>query len=150
MTACARAVRDKGGQPVNLGFIPSPAVASYGFGRSIPTLMVTGSHIPDDRNGIKFNLPNGEILKHDEERIRTQTIARPEGLFDAAGLFELGADAGARPSADDRLALGNLAAESFENVGSWFGHRGLRVRERVGLHGFSPSRSTSNGTERGT
>lgn len=87
MTACARAVRDKGGRPLNLGFIPSPAVANYGFGQSIPTLMVTGSHIPDDRNGIKFNLPDGEILKHDEERIRTQTIVRPEGLFDAAGVF---------------------------------------------------------------
>ncbi|MCB0384946.1 MAG: hypothetical protein KDD43_06105, partial [Bdellovibrionales bacterium] len=30
------------------------------------TIMVTGSHIPDDRNGIKFNLSDGEILKHDE------------------------------------------------------------------------------------
>jgi phosphomannomutase len=66
LTACARAVRDKGGHPVNLGYIPSPAVAAYGFGLSIPTLMVTGSHIPDDRNGIKFNLPAGEILKYDE------------------------------------------------------------------------------------
>lgn len=87
MIACARAVRDKGGRPLNLGFIPSPAVANYGFGRAIPTLMVTGSHIPDDRNGIKFNLPTGEILKPDEEGIRAQTIARPEGLFDAAGVF---------------------------------------------------------------
>ena len=87
LTACARAVHDKGGQPVNLGYIPSPAVAAYGFGLSIPTLMVTGSHIPDDRNGIKFNLPAGEILKYDEERIRTQSVARPEGLFDANGAF---------------------------------------------------------------
>jgi phosphomannomutase len=87
LTACARAVRDKGGLPINLGHIPSPAVAAYGFGLSLPTLMVTGSHIPDDRNGIKFNLPNGEILKCDEERIRAQTITRPEGLFDADGAF---------------------------------------------------------------
>lgn len=87
MTACARAVRDKGGQPLNLGHIPSPAVAAYGFGRRIPTLMVTGSHIPDDRNGIKFNLPTGEILKPDEDGIRAQTVTRPEGLFDADGAF---------------------------------------------------------------
>ncbi|MTW19512.1 phosphomannomutase [Allochromatium palmeri] len=90
MIACARAVRDKGGKPINLGYIPSPAVAAYGFGLSIPTLMVTGSHIPDDRNGIKFNLPNGEILKPDEAGIRAQTIARPEGLFDADGAFIAG------------------------------------------------------------
>jgi phosphomannomutase len=25
--------------------------------------MVTGSHIPDDRNGIKFYRPHGEVLK---------------------------------------------------------------------------------------
>ncbi|QGU33320.1 phosphomannomutase [Thermochromatium tepidum] len=87
MVACARAVRDQGGQPINLGLIPSPAVAGYGLGRSIPTLMVTGSHIPADRNGIKFNLPSGEILKPDEEGIRAQTVVRPEGLFDADGAF---------------------------------------------------------------
>jgi len=31
--------------------------------------MVTGSHIPDDRNGIKFNMPWGEVLKADEAEI---------------------------------------------------------------------------------
>lgn len=28
--------------------------------------MITGSHIPADRNGIKFYLPDGEIAKEDE------------------------------------------------------------------------------------
>jgi phosphomannomutase len=102
MTACARAVRDKGGRPVNLGFIPSPAVAAYGFGRSIPTLMVTGSHIPDDRNGIKFNLPTGEILKRDEEGIRAQSVVRPEGLFDADGAFSQDQSEGL-PAPDDSV-----------------------------------------------
>jgi len=100
MTACARAVRDKGGRPIDLGFIPSPAVAAYGFERSIPTLMVTGSHIPDDRNGIKFNLPTGEILKPDEAGIRAQSIVRPEGLFDAGGTF-IQDQSGVRPASDD-------------------------------------------------
>ena len=31
--------------------------------------MVTGSHIPDDQNGIKFNKPDGEVLKSDEKGI---------------------------------------------------------------------------------
>ncbi|MBK1718947.1 phosphomannomutase [Thiocystis violacea] len=87
MTACARAVLDRGGRPLNLGPIPSPAVAAHGLAHGIPTLMVTGSHIPDDRNGIKFNLPTGEILKRDEEGIRAQRVERPAGLFDAAGAF---------------------------------------------------------------
>lgn len=87
MTACARAVLDMGCRPLSCGFIPSPALAAYGMAHGIPTLMVTGSHIPDDRNGIKFNLPTGEILKRDEAGIRAQEVARPSGVFDAAGRF---------------------------------------------------------------
>jgi phosphomannomutase len=49
--------------------------------------MVTGSHIPEDRNGIKFNTRNGEILKSDEEGIRKQTVDLPGGLFDEGGMF---------------------------------------------------------------
>jgi phosphomannomutase len=36
--------------------------------------MVTGSHIPDDRNGIKFNMPWGEVLKQDEKSITENYI----------------------------------------------------------------------------
>ncbi len=74
MTACAAAVRAAGCRPRNLGRIPTPALAAYGIARGMPTLMVTGSHIPDDRNGIKFNLPTGEILKADEHGIRAQAV----------------------------------------------------------------------------
>jgi phosphomannomutase len=87
LSACARAVADLGYRPVNLGRIPSPALAAFGIARGIPGLMVTGSHIPDDRNGIKFNLPGGEILKRDEAAIREQEVAPPAGLFDAEGAF---------------------------------------------------------------
>ena len=66
MAACAAAVRHMGGTVDDCGFVPSPAVAAYGFARGIPSLMVTGSHIPDDRNGIKFNRTDGEVLKPDE------------------------------------------------------------------------------------
>lgn len=85
--ACAKAVSDSGCRPVYLGRIPTPAVAAYGIAQGWPTMMVTGSHIPDDRNGIKFNLPSGEILKQDEDGIRAQQIELPEGLFDSAGAF---------------------------------------------------------------
>jgi len=87
MAACARAVRDAGCQPRHLGRIPSPAIAAFGIARQMPTLMVTGSHIPDDRNGIKFNLPSGEILKEDEAGIRRQDVPLPEARFDRAGGF---------------------------------------------------------------
>ena len=90
MTACAAAVTDLGYRPRNFGPIPSPALVAHGMARGMPTLMVTGSHIPDDRNGIKFNLPTGEILKRDEEGIGLQEVRRPEGLFDALGGFAVG------------------------------------------------------------
>lgn len=81
MAACAKAIEHMGGTVDNCGFVPSPAAAAYGFGRGIPSLMVTGSHIPDDRNGIKFNRTDGEVLKADEQGIRGQIVDLPD-LFD--------------------------------------------------------------------
>ena len=90
LAACARAAADLGFRPRNFGRIPSPAVAAFGIANRIPSLMVTGSHIPDDRNGIKFNRPTGEILKADEEGIRAQDVTLPAGLFDGAGSLIVG------------------------------------------------------------
>ena len=81
MAAVARAVSEMGHAPVNCGFVPSPAVALYGIEKAVPAIMVTGSHIPADRNGIKFNKPTGEILKYDEEQIREQVVEVDESLF---------------------------------------------------------------------
>lgn len=85
LAACARAIRDKGGVPVFCGFVPTPALALYGFAEKIPSLMVTGSHIPADRNGIKFYRPAGEILKTDEAGMASQPVDLPEAAFTAAG-----------------------------------------------------------------
>ena len=87
MAACSKAVQDLGYRPMNCGFVPTPAVAAYGLAEGIASVMVTGSHIPDDRNGIKFNRPSGEILKDDEAGIREQVISLPEGLFADDGAF---------------------------------------------------------------
>lgn len=93
MAACAAAVRHMGGTPDYCGFVPSPAVAAYGFAQGIPSLMVTGSHIPDDRNGIKFNRTNGEFLKPDELAMRALDVALPD-LFDAQGMLKVAQDSG--------------------------------------------------------
>lgn len=74
LTACAQAARDLGGVPVFCGYLPTPALAHWAFGEGIPSVMVTGSHIPDDRNGIKFYRPTGEILKEDEPGILRQKV----------------------------------------------------------------------------
>ncbi|MCF7816757.1 MAG: phosphomannomutase [Kiritimatiellales bacterium] len=81
MAAVAKAASDMGYVPINCGRIPSPAVALYGLENACPSIMVTGSHIPADRNGIKFNKCTGEILKHDEEQIREQVVEVDDTIF---------------------------------------------------------------------
>lgn len=88
LQACAAAIESVGGKPLFCGNIPSPAVAMLGLERKIPALMVTGSHIPDDRNGIKFNRPDGELLKTDEAGVLGQLVFIPGDLFDTAGMLK--------------------------------------------------------------
>ncbi|RMD76228.1 MAG: phosphomannomutase [Lentisphaerae bacterium] len=85
--AVRRAVTDMGYLAVNCGELPSPAIALYGILERIPAIMVTGSHIPEDRNGIKFNKCSGEILKDDEAGIRAQEVEYDESQFTSAGKF---------------------------------------------------------------
>jgi len=88
MLAIANACLQKGYVPVNYGNIPSPAIALFGLSQKIPTVMVTGSHIPDDRNGIKFNTAQGEILKADEQGIRDQAVEVLADNFTDEGFFK--------------------------------------------------------------
>jgi len=87
MKAVAMAISDMSYTPENCGQLPSPAIAYYGFMKKVPTVMVTGSHIPADRNGIKYTKKDGEILKDDEVAIRAQQITMPSGLFDGEGML---------------------------------------------------------------
>jgi len=87
MAAVCRAADDLGYRAINCGKIPSPAVALFGFERKIPSIMVTGSHIPGDRNGIKFNKCAGEVLKADEQGMSRQMVELDDELFDSDGKF---------------------------------------------------------------
>lgn len=99
LRAVAKAVVDAPLTPVNLGPLPTPALTYQGLVQGRPSIMVTGSHIPFDRNGIKFNKPDGEVLKQDEKgilaavaKIRATEYERgeQESLFDDAGWFKSG------------------------------------------------------------
>lgn len=99
LRAVARAVEDSGMRPLDLGKIPTPALTLYGLERRCPSVMVTGSHIPFDRNGIKFNKSRGEVLKGDEgpileavARVRRREYARSreDSRFDDGGWFRPG------------------------------------------------------------
>jgi len=85
LNTCAQAIIDAGCTPDYQGLIPSPAIALWGLTHKRPSLMVTGSHIPADRNGIKFNKTAGEILKEDEQGLSAQIIELPDDLFDEKG-----------------------------------------------------------------
>lgn len=88
LRACAAAITWMHGKPVFCGFVPTPALSLHAFTQGIPSLMVTGSHIPADRNGIKFNRAYGEFLKSDEIPMRAQDVTLPEGWFDASGTLK--------------------------------------------------------------
>lgn len=66
---CAGALTRAGLTVLDCGAVPTPALALYGLEKDAAGLMITGSHIPADRNGIKFYRPDGEIAKADEEAI---------------------------------------------------------------------------------
>lgn len=97
--AIERAIRDAGMSPINLGRIPAPALAAFAISHGYGGIMVTGSHIPFDRNGFKTNTSAGELLKCHEapigekvrevrERLYNQPIA--ESPFNERGDFKCG------------------------------------------------------------
>jgi len=53
--AVEQALKDTGMQPINLGAIPTPALTCFALKHGKGSIMVTGSHIPFDRNGYKLN-----------------------------------------------------------------------------------------------
>ena len=66
---CCAALQESGLVPLDCGALPTPALAYHGMRFGIPAIMVTGSHIPEDRNGLKFYRAQGEIDKKDEAGI---------------------------------------------------------------------------------
>ena len=97
MRACAQAIVDLGCPVENAGKIPTPALILHSLSTGRAGVMVTGSHIPFDRNGIKINKSAGEILKSDEaritrevERVRVEEYSRSAtaSAFDASGMLK--------------------------------------------------------------
>lgn len=78
--AVAAAVRDSGGKVDDQGLASSPALACYAMKRGMPGIMVTGSHIPAGRNGIKFTKKSGEVLKSDEGAILAAIVEKREEI----------------------------------------------------------------------
>ena len=67
--ACIAAANSVGVEVDYYGILPTPALAYTSMLDGVPAIMVTGSHIPFDRNGLKFYRADGEISKADEQAI---------------------------------------------------------------------------------
>ena len=112
--AIVAAILDAGMQPVNLGRIPTPALASFALSRGKGSIMVTGSHIPFDRNGYKTNSSRGELLKEQEapinervRQVRKRLYEQPwdQSQFDERGMLKSGHQA---LPAEHRRSAGGL------------------------------------------
>lgn len=133
--ACAKAIEQLGLEVVYYGVVPTPALAYASMQENIPCIMVTGSHIPFDRNGLKFYRPDGEISKADElailssqaefktitdlpllavdDKAASQYIERYTSLFDSQML------AGKRIGIYEHSSAGrDLYAPMFEALGA--------------------------------
>ena len=69
------AAHKSGVHVVDCGALGTPALALASIQAKAAAIMVTGSHIPADRNGLKFYVPQGEISKEDEVKISTAYAA---------------------------------------------------------------------------
>jgi phosphomannomutase len=96
-------------RPVNLGDIPTPALTYFALREGKGSIMVTGSHIPFDRNGYKLNTSIGELLKEHEApvnesvaRVREDLYSRAFGKspFDESGMLK-GGHRDLKPAIDD-------------------------------------------------
>lgn len=103
LRAVAAGLRAEGLEVTDCGTVPTPAVTLHGLSRGQASVMVTGSHIPDDRNGIKFNMPWGEVLKEDEVEIsrRYLDLSRAGPGFEPDGAFAGPPAPAARGEVDD-------------------------------------------------
>ena len=83
------AAQARGLAVTDCGALPTPALALAAMAAGAAAVMVTGSHIPADRNGLKFYLPTGEISKADEAAIMAAlghgpAYSGPQGSLHAA------------------------------------------------------------------
>ena len=72
--ACACGLEQLDINVVFYGVLPTPALAYKAMQEGMPSIMITGSHIPFDRNGLKFYRPDGEITKQDEQGILNEAV----------------------------------------------------------------------------
>ncbi|MFC1632025.1 hypothetical protein ACFL2I_05690, partial [Candidatus Omnitrophota bacterium] len=107
-------------------------------------IMVTGSHIPEDRNGIKFTKRTGEILKSDEsgilenvrtERAKVDSIA--DSIFDQKGSFKPAFEQKLKQLLKAESHTGESAAMYIDRYRSVFGNEFFPQGTKIFLYQHS-------------
>ncbi len=151
---CTAALMRSGFNVLDCGTIPTPALALIGLERSAASLMITGSHIPADQNGIKFYRPDGEIDKNDELSISNlagDAIAVGEPLLsDSAVATDVSSQAansyvsrnktilGARRLAGVKVGVFQHSSVARDLLVEVLSHYGAQVLELGRSHSFVP------------
>lgn len=81
------AARARGVNVTDCGDVLTPGLALAAMTAGASAVMITGSHIPADRNGLKFYTPDGEISKAEEAAIlaelpRISAYSGPQGTVE--------------------------------------------------------------------
>ena len=116
--ACCGALEALGYEVDYYGVVPTPAVAYQAMQDKVPAIVVTGSHIPFDRNGLKFYRPDGEISKDDEQAILTVA----ESLLDSSPALP---------------AINALASENYVNRYLSFFPANMLAGKHIGIYEHS-------------
>ena len=115
--AVAEGAAMAGVRVVDCGVLPTPALALEADGRRALAVMVTGSHIPADRNGLKFYTQDGEITKADEA-VLVAAVARGDALPDTP-VPELEICAASEAYVARYIAFFGEAALRGKRIGLW-------------------------------
>lgn len=133
LRATARAILEAGHGVDYLGKQPTPALTFHALQQGIASFMITGSHIPADRNGQKANRCDGEVMKSDEagivaavDAVRQEEYNRPfkESPFDEHGMLKAG-EQPELPPVDSKAE--QLYVERYRNVFLPDGLKGQRI-----------------------
>ncbi|MEP0964107.1 MAG: phosphomannomutase [Roseobacter sp.] len=105
----ARAAQKAGVDVIDCGAVATPALALAAGQVGAGAVMITGSHIPADRNGLKFYVQGGgEITKADEEAILAH-LGQPPASVDVSGSMTQDTGVSARFVARYEQAFGSNA-----------------------------------------
>jgi|CXWL01.1.fsa_nt_gi phosphomannomutase len=118
--------------PVNEGMIPTPALTLFALSKGKGSIMVTGSHIPFDRNGYKTNTSKGELLKQHEQpigekvrEVRAKFYNQPlnKSMFGTDGLLK----EGSKPLSAERNEAANAYIKRYADFFGMGALSGLKL-----------------------